>query len=78
MLKQRMTECAAMMMIGDGALGLIDAKRHMQLWEKGPRFWQVMMRPFVEKPTMTRWFGAAELLAGIWLAKRQQPESRNA
>lgn len=72
MLK-RTLECAAMMMIGDGALGLLQPQRHMRLWENGPCWWRAMMQPFVRRPALTRAVGAAELAAGIWLAHRQQP-----
>ena len=73
MVKQRMLESTAMMMIGDGLLALVQPRRHMQVWESGPRLWRMMMRPFLASPALTRSIGALELAAGIWLARCQQP-----
>jgi hypothetical protein len=74
MVGRRLTECVAMMMIGDAALAMLEPRRHMKLWERGPQWWQSIVRPFAENQSMTRWVGAAELLAGVWLAHRQRPQ----
>lgn len=60
-----------MLMIGDGLLALAEPERHCQLWLAGPRFWQKAVEPFVENPPLARALGAAELVAGFWLASRQ-------
>jgi hypothetical protein len=72
MMEKRLLEYAAMMMIGDGALSVVDPKRHARLWTGGPRVWRKMLRPFVRHPEMTRWMGAAAVVAGVWLAQRQR------
>ncbi|HEX4124924.1 MAG TPA: hypothetical protein VHY37_09390 [Tepidisphaeraceae bacterium] len=74
-LGRRLLECVAMMMIGDGLLAAIDPKRHMKLWEQGPHLWERIMQPWVKRPELTRWLGAAELVAGICLAQQLQPDS---
>jgi hypothetical protein len=68
-----------MMMIGDGALAVIDPKRHMRLWARGPHLWEMIMQPWVKRPEMTRCLGMLELMAGIWLAQQQHadPEKEN-
>jgi hypothetical protein len=72
---RRVTECVAMMMIGDGALGVLEPRRHMKLWEAGPDWWRSIVRPFAENSALTRCVGAAELVAGVWLARQQGPLS---
>jgi hypothetical protein len=76
MLGRRLAECIAMMMIGDGALALLEPHRHMKLWDTGPGWWQAIIRPFAQHSLLTRYVGAAELAAGILLAHRQRPLSR--
>lgn len=72
MFSERMKECVAMMMIGDGVLAVVDPVRHMSLWERGPSWWRAMIDPFVRQPELTRCIGVAEALAGVWLASRQK------
>ena len=74
MWARRAMEVTAMMMIGDGLLALTEPQRHCMLWKAGPRFWERMMEPFVDHPTMTRALGAAELALGFWLATVQRPQ----
>jgi hypothetical protein len=73
LIRRRALECFALTMIGDGVLGFVEPKRHVQLWLRGPKVWQSMLQPFVDNPDLTRWIGAAEVAAGIWLALRQAP-----
>jgi hypothetical protein len=77
MWKKRLTECAAMMIIGDATLALIDPRRHAALWDCGPKPWKSTVSTFVKHPNLTRSIGAAGLLAGLWLAQRQRPCQRN-
>jgi hypothetical protein len=71
LLGHRILECCAMGLIGDGALAVIEPRRHIELWFTGPKLWRKMMLPFMRSPTLTRWFGAAEVAAGFWLASKQ-------
>ena len=72
MMGKRTVECFAMMMIGDAALAIVEPRRHVELWESGPRWWRRMMGPFVRRPHLTQAIGVAELAAGLWLAHRQR------
>lgn len=74
LIRRRALECFAITLIGDGALAFVEPTRHVQLWLRGPSWWRKMLEPFVERPQLTRWVGAAELAFGIWLATQQEPE----
>lgn len=71
MLAERLKECVGLMMIGDGLMGVLEPRRHVSLWVKGPSWWRAMFEPFARRPALTRCVGACELLAGVWLASRQ-------
>lgn len=75
MINKLFGESFAMMMIGDGLLCLVNPKRHVLLWSRGPQFWQNAMESFAANPNTTRLAGAAEIAFGIWLATRQDPEA---
>lgn len=78
MWNKYLAECTAMMIIGDGTLAVVDPKRHAALWNCGPRPWKAIVKPFIRNPNLTRCLGVAGVLAGIWLAQRQQPGRRHA
>ena len=71
MIADRLKECLAMMMIGDGVLAVVEPGHHVRLWEGGPRWWTSMVEPFEDRATLTRCLGAAEIALGVWLARRQ-------
>jgi hypothetical protein len=73
MFWRRVKECVGLMMIGDGALCLLFPKRHVGLWQGGPRVWRQAMEPFVDRPGLTRSLGAVSVFLGTWLAQRQYP-----
>ena len=77
MIAERVKECIAMMMIGDGVLGLVAPRRHVELWENGPVWWRKMMDPFVDRPGLTRCVGATLVAGGLWLASRQTAVPRH-
>lgn len=72
-MNKRLLDLAGMLLVGDGLLTLIDPKRHCLLWEVGPRPCRDLADAFVEHPTMSRFVGVAEILAGILLAEAQKP-----
>jgi hypothetical protein len=72
MFSERFKELIGMIMIGDGVLAFLEPERHAQLWQAGPPAWEQMMEPFVRRPELGRWLGAAGILCGIWLASRQR------
>ncbi len=75
MINKIFGESFAMMLIGDGILSLMNPRRHVLLWNRGPQFWKNAMEPFAANPNTTRLAGAAEIALGIWLATRQKPEA---
>ncbi len=72
MFSERVKELIGMVMIGDGVLAFLEPERHAQLWQAGPLAWQEMMEPFVRRPELGRWVGAAFILGGLWLATQQR------
>jgi len=75
LLQKRVLESVAMIMIGDGVLGLLEPRRHVLLWRSGPRFWRKTLTPFARRPGLTQLFALAELGLGIWLGSRQRANS---
>ena len=47
----RVKESIAMMMIGDGVLGIAHPKEHCLVWLRGPKSWRRTVRWFVQHPT---------------------------
>lgn len=68
----RAAEMAAVFMIGDGLLGLLQPERHVDLWKDKALGAEAVVRPFVGRPGRRRVYGLAQLAAGIWLATRQR------
>jgi hypothetical protein len=73
LIRSRIKEVGAMMMVGDGVLALLEPRRHVDLWVEGPKLWRKTMMPFVKRPGITRILGAMELGMGVWVATRQRP-----
>ncbi len=70
---RRSGEMAAVFMIGDGLLGLLQPSRHVDLWRSDTKAVDLLVRNFVGKPTRRRWYGALQLAAGLALASRLKP-----
>ena len=73
-MRRRFSESAGMLMIGDGVLGMIYPRAHCLLWRGGPGWWRSAIDWFATHPSATRGFAAAEIAAGLWLARQQEPE----
>jgi hypothetical protein len=71
-VNNRLGEAAAMLMIGDGALGLMYPREHCLLWRGGPGWWRGTIEWFAAHPEVTRAFAVAEVAAGLWLARREE------
>ena len=67
---KRAAEMAAMFMIGDGLLGLLQPARHVALWRSDVRAVDALVRPFAARTGRRRAYGALQLVAGVMLAKR--------
>lgn len=64
----RTLEMAAVFMIGDGLLGLLQPDRHVALWRSEVPALDVLVRPFADKPGRRRAYGALQIGAGLLLA----------
>jgi hypothetical protein len=73
---KRAGEMAAVFMIGDGLLGLLQPTRHVDLWRSDLSAVDALVLPFGGKPTRRRLYGLAQLTAGIALAASLRPTSR--
>jgi hypothetical protein len=62
---------AAMVMIGDGVMALINPERDAKAWKKGPKPWRNFMHHLSKKPTLTRVIGVAQIAGGIYWALKQ-------
>lgn len=65
---KRTAEMAAVFMIGDGLLGLLQPRRHVELWRSDVGAVDVLVRPFAGRPGRRRAYGLLQLGAGIALA----------
>ncbi len=70
-LQQRAAEMAATFMIGDGVLGLLQPRRHVDLWRDGAGGVELLVRPFVDRPGRRRAYALLQIGAGLALAARQ-------
>ena len=66
----RAAEMAAIFMIGDGMLGLLQPRRHVALWRSDVPALDALNRPFAGRTGRRRLYGMAQLAAGILLASR--------
>lgn len=70
---RRAAEMAAVFMIGDGLLGVLQPERHVDLWRSKVGAVDALVRPFGGRPGRRRWYGLAQIAAGIALASRLRP-----
>ncbi len=60
----------AVVLVGDGLLGLLIPERQVRRWERGPATWRCTMRYLEQRPWLTRVLAAAEICAGLRLGLR--------
>ena len=70
---KRTAEMAAIFMIGDGLMGLLDPDRHVALWRSDVDVVDVLVRPFADRPGRRRAYGLLQIGAGLLLASRVRP-----
>ncbi len=68
----RAAEMAAVFMIGDGLLGLLQPRRHVALWQDDALGSEKLVAPFVDRPGRRRAYALVQIAAGIALAARQR------
>lgn len=68
----RVSELAAVFLIGDGVVSVGFPRRHSLLWaDSGPAWFRRAMVWCARHPAATRAIGAAEIMLGALLAARQ-------
>ncbi len=72
---QRVAEMAAIFMIGDGLLGLLQPRRHVALWRERALGAELTVKPFDGHPGRRRLYGLVQVGAGLALAARLGEES---
>lgn len=70
---RRTGEMAAVFMIGDGLLGLLQPTRHVDLWRSDVAAVDGLVRPFAGRPGWRRAYGLLQLAAGMTLAAMLKP-----
>jgi hypothetical protein len=65
---RRSAEMAAVFMIGDGLLGVLQPTRHVELWRSDVAAVDGLVRPFVGHPGRRRAYGVLQIGAGLVLA----------
>ncbi len=59
---------AAIALIGDGVMAIVQPSYYARVWKKGPKAWRVSMEWLAERPAVTRAIGAAEIVGGVlWM-----------
>ncbi|WP_210358049.1 MULTISPECIES: hypothetical protein [Sphingomonas] len=72
-LAPRVVEMAAIFMVGDGLLGLVQPRRHVDLWKDEALGAEKVVAPFVDRPGRRRLYALVQVAAGLALAARQRP-----
>ena len=75
---KRTAEMAAVFMIGDGLLGMLQPSRHVDLWRSEVGAVDALIRPFKDRPGRRRAYGALQLAAGVVLAAALRPRQPKA
>ncbi|TPG12402.1 hypothetical protein [Sphingomonas oligophenolica] len=68
----RVAEMAAIFMVGDGVVGLIEPRRHVDLWKDRALGAEKAVAPFVDRPGRRRAYALIQIAAGLALASRQR------
>jgi hypothetical protein len=71
-LLPRIAEMAAIFMVGDGLVGLIQPRRHVDLWKEDALGAEKAVAPFVDRPGRRRGYALMQIAAGLLLASRQR------
>ncbi len=64
----RLKDFGAMLLIGDGMMGLMRPRRYTNEWKVGPPAGRSLMQFLNEQPNLTRVLGAMEGVSGVMLA----------
>ena len=70
LLGKRVAEMAAIFMIGDGMLGLLQPRRHVELWDERALGAEKLVGTFDGKPGLRRGYAVVQIVGGLMLAAR--------
>lgn len=70
-MQKLICDALAIMLIGDSVLSMVEPKRHVQSWNRGPKVWRDAMEALSERPGLMRAAGALGLALGLWLATHE-------
>jgi len=73
-MKLGLKHITAIALIGDGLLALVNPERDALAWRFGPEPFRSLMGYMSKRPALTRWVGATQIAAGVWLAMREEPK----
>lgn len=73
-MDRHLKEVLAIMLVGDGMIGLVAPRRHSLLWKFGPESHKRIMTDFAKRPALVRLLSAASVGVGLWLALSQYEE----
>jgi len=68
----RAAEMAAIFMVGDGLMGLLQPRRHVDLWKDDALGTEKLVKPFVDRPGRRRLYAVVQIAAGLALAACQK------
>ena len=71
---RRLIELGALILIGDGVMGLLRPRRHSLLWHFGPELARATTEELAEHPKTARIIYLAEAALGVALACSQTSE----
>ena len=72
-LTARVAEMAAIFMVGDGLIGLLQPRRHVDLWKDDALGTEKLVSAFGDRPGRRRLYAVVQIAAGLALAARQRP-----
>jgi hypothetical protein len=73
MTSAHLKELLALLLIGEGVVGMLYPERYTRVWAGGPGPWNKFIQWWAERPRTLRVLWAAQTGAGLWLAARQFP-----
>ncbi len=75
LITRRAIELVALMLIGEGIMGLLKPRGYSRLWRLGPALLRSTMEDLAEHPNIARSIYAVEAAIGIALASFQTGEA---
>ena len=74
LITRRLIQAGALLLIGDGLMGMLKPRWHSLLWRFGPEVVRAATEELADHPTTARGVHAAEAALGGWSASSQTVE----